>query len=492
MDDQLPILQVVLPLLGALVIALFRQRYAAWLVALVVSWASAAIAMRLLFLVHQSGPISYELGGWPRDIGIEYRVDLLAALFLVLVTFVGSVIMTMARQSVAKEIDADRQAWFYTMYLLCFAGLLGIAITGDAFNAFVFLEVSSLSSYALIAFGKDRRALLSSYQYLIMGTIGATMYVIGVGLLYTETGTLNLGLIAERIGDVENTRSLLAALAFIVVGISLKLALFPLHLWLPNAYAYAPSVATIFLAATATKVAVYLLIRYLFSVFDEGFVFGELPVTPIMIVLSLAAMFIASIIALFQSNIKRMLAYSSVSQIGYITLGLAIATTTGLTAGIVHTLNHALIKGAAFAAVAAMVFRTGTVRLEELGGIGRRMPLTTAAFVVAGLGLIGVPGTAGFISKWYLITAAVDADYWWIGLMVVASSLIALLYVGRVVEIAYFRQPLGAMATVEEAPPLMVAAAWALAAATIYLGIDTGLTAGLAADAAASLMGTAQ
>jgi multicomponent Na+:H+ antiporter subunit D len=493
MDDQLPILQVVLPLLGALLAALFRQRTIAWLIALVVSWVSPVIAARLLFLVIDGGPISYEIGGWAPEIGIEYRVDLLSALFLLLVSSVGAVIMTLAARSVGREIPRDRTAWFYTMYLMCLAGLLGIAITGDAFNAFVFLEISSLSSYALIAFGKDRRALLSAYQYLIMGTIGATFYVIGVGLLYTQTGTLNLGLIAERIGDVESTRSVLAALAFIVVGISLKLALFPLHLWLPNAYAYAPSVATIFLAATATKVAVYLLIRYLYSVFGAGFVFfGDLPVTEILIALSLAAMFGASLVAVFQANVKRMLAYSSVGQIGYITLGIAFATQTGLTGGLVHALNHALIKGAAFAAIAAIVFRTGKVRLDDLAGIGRKMPLTMAAFVVAGFGLIGVPGTVGFVSKWYLVVAAVEEGWVWLAFLVVASSLIALLYVGRVVEVAFFRAPKGPVVDAREAPVELLIGTWLLAGAVIYFGLDTDLTAGFAADAAAMLLGGAR
>ncbi len=488
-DEQLPIIQVVLPLLGALLVALFRQRNLAWLIALVVTWAGPVIAGRLLFLVLHSGTISYHIGGWAPDVGIEYRVDLLSAMFLLLVSSITAVVVTLAPRSVAKEIEPDRIAWFYAMLLLSLTGLLGIAITGDAFNAFVFLEISSLSSYALIAFGKDRRALLSSFQYLIMGTIGATFYVIGVGIIYTQTGTLNLGLIAERIGDVESTRSMLVGLAFIVVGVSLKLALFPLHLWLPNAYAYAPSVATIFLASTATKLAVYLLIRYLYSVFGAGFVFHDLPVTWILMALSVAAMFGASLIAVFQSNLKRLLAYSSVGQIGYITLGLSYASVTGLTGGIAHTLNHAMIKGAAFAAVAAIVFRTGKVRLEDLGGIGRKMPLTMAAFVVAGLGLIGVPGTAGFVSKWYLVSGAIEQGWWWLGLLIVASSLLALLYVGRVVEVAFFREPQGAIANATEAPPEMLIGAWLLAGAVIYFGLDPHLTAGLAHDAAVALLG---
>lgn len=486
-DAQLPALQVVIPLLGAVLVALVRNGRIAWVLTLGVGWLMPVIAGRLLYLVIQTGPISYTMGGWSAEFGIEYRVDLLSGLFLVLVSVIAAAIVTMAPRSVASEVPRSKVAWFYAMLLLCLTGLLGIAITGDAFNAFVFLEISALSTYALIAFGRDRRALVASYQYLIMGTIGATFYVIGVGLLYSQTGTLNLALIAERIADVESNRAGLAALGFIVVGISLKLALFPLHLWLPNAYAYAPSIATTFLAATATKVAVYLLIRYIFTVFGATFALEEVPVAPVLIVLSVAAMFGASLAAIFQNNVKRLLAYSSVGQIGYITLGIAIASVPGLTGGLVHALNHGLIKGAAFAAMAAIVYRTGKVRLDDLGGIGRQMPWTMAAFVVAGAGLIGVPGTVGFVSKWYLISAALDQGWWWLALMIVASSLLAVIYVGKVVEVAFFRKPVGLPAA-REAPPEMLIVIWLLAGAVVYFGFDTHLTVGIASDAATQLL----
>ena len=258
------------------------------------------------------GVISYRLGGWDPSLGIEYRVDIVNALILVLVAGVAAVVAPFARLSVASEIPEDKVAWFYTMYLVALAGLLGIAITGDAFNAFVFLEVSSLSSYALIAMGRNRRALVAAYQYLIVGTIGATFYVIGVGLLYMMTGTLNLASSPSGSATSRRSRPVLAALAFIVVGISLKLALFPLHVWLPNAYAYAPSVATVFLAATATKVAIYLLARYVYSVFGAGFVFADLSLGGVLLVFSIAAIFGAATVAVFQSDLKRMFAYSSV------------------------------------------------------------------------------------------------------------------------------------------------------------------------------------
>jgi multicomponent Na+:H+ antiporter subunit D len=488
---QLPALQVVLPLLGAFVAALLRRGVFAWALAAAITWLMPAIAGALLWQVLTGGPISYHLGGWLPPWGIEYRVDVLSAFVLLLVSGVSAVMMPFARRSVAFEIEGDKQAWFYAMYLLCLAGLLGITITGDAFNAFVFLEISSLSTYVLIALGKDRRALLASYQYLIMGTIGATFYVIGVGLLYLITGSLNIADIASRLGPAtaEQFRPAMAALAFLTVGISLKLALFPLHVWLPNAYAYAPSFATAFLAATATKVAVYLLLRFFFSIFGVAVAASVLQITELLLVLSLAAMFVASILAIYEENVKRMLAYSSVAQIGYITLGMSLANKSGLTGSIVHLFNHAVMKGALFLALGAIAYRIGTVKMADLGGIGRKMPLTFAAFVIAGLGIIGTPGTAGFISKWYLAVGALDRGWWPLVFLIVASSLISVVYIGRVVEAAYFRSASGACKAAADPPLNMLIPILVLAAASIFFGVDTKLSAGLASKAAEMLAG---
>ena len=488
---HLPILQVVVPLLGAVLAGFLRRAGPAFAIALVVSWLMPFIAGAMLWQVLATGPISYHIGGWPPPWGIEYRVDVLSGFVLVLVSTVGAVIMPFARRSVAFEIEAGQRAWFYCMYLLCLAGLLGITITGDAFNAFVFLEVSSLSSYALIALGRDRRALLAAFQYLIMGTIGATFYVIGVGLLYLLTGSLNMVDIGERLGPewTVHSRAIVAALAFITVGISLKLALFPLHAWLPNAYAYAPSWVTTFLSATATKVAIYLLVRYFLSIFGVAIDFRDLPVTEIVVVLSVAAMFVASLIAVFQTDLKRMLAYSSVAQIGYITLGIGLANLAGLTGGLVHVVNHALMKAALFLAVGAVFFRVRTVRLSDLAGIGRKMPLTMSAFTVACFGLVGTPGTSGFISKWYLALGAFDEGWWVLIFLIVGSSLIALVYVGRVLEVVWLREPSVALAQASDPPLSMLLPLVVLAAATIYFGLYTEWTVGIAGTAAKDLLG---
>ena len=366
-EGHLPILQVVIPLLGAVLAAFLRRGRAAFALTLMVSWVMPVVAGSLLWRVLQSGPISYAIGGWEPPWGIEYRIDLLNEIVLVLVSAVGAVAVPFAYRSVATEIGEDRQAWFYCMYLLCLAGLLGITATGDAFNAFVFLEISSLATYVLIALGRDRRALIAAFQYLIMGTIGATFYVIGVGLLYLLTGSLNMVDIGARLSPAwaDHSRAVVAALAFITVGVSLKLALFPLHTWLPNAYAYAPSWVTAFLSATATKVAIYLLIRFFFSIFGVAIDFRALPISDIIVALSVAAMLVASLVAVFETNLKRMLAYSSVAQIGYITLGIGLADQAGLTGGLVHIVNHAVMKAGLFLAAGAIVYRVGTVQFRS-------------------------------------------------------------------------------------------------------------------------------
>jgi multicomponent Na+:H+ antiporter subunit D len=324
-----------------------------------------------------------------------------------------------------------------------------------------------------------------------MGTIGATFYVIGVGFLYLLTGSLNMVDIAARLAAVEpeQARAVATALAFVTVGVSLKLALFPLHVWLPNAYVYAPSWATVFLSATATKVAVYLLVRYFFSVFGVAIDIRALPVAEFIVALSIAAMLVASFVAVFENNLKRMLAYSSVAQIGYITLGIGLANQAGLTGGLVHIVNHAIMKAALFLAVGAIFFRTCPMQLSSLAGIGRKMPLTMIAFTIAGFGLIGTPGTAGFISKWYLAIGALDKGWWVLVFLIVGSSLLALAYIGRVLEIAWLREPSPEVSNASDPPLSMLLPLFAFAAATIYFGIDTEWTAGIAGATAKALLG---
>jgi multicomponent Na+:H+ antiporter subunit D len=330
--------------------------------------------------------------------------------------------------------------------------------------------------------------LTASYRYLVFGTIGATFYLIGVGLLYQVTGTLNMADLAQRIQPLLGVRTVHVAFAFMFVGLAMKSALFPLHIWLPNAYAYAPSVASAFLAATATKVSIYVLLRVFLTIFGANFAIGAMDIGAALMPFAIAAMFVGSAVAIFQPDIKRMLAYSSIAQIGYMILGLGIATTLGVTAGILHLFNHALMKGALFLAMGCVFYRIGSVALDDMAGLGRRMPWTMGAFVAGGLSIIGVPLTVGFVSKWYLVLAALEKGWWWLAALILLSSLLAIVYIWRVVEVAYLR-PAPADAPSGEAPLLMLVPMWALVVANVYFGIDTSVSVGVAQRAAASLMG---
>jgi multicomponent Na+:H+ antiporter subunit D len=488
---HLPALQVVVPLMAAPTCMILRNGKAAWALALVITWAAFAVALSLLLQVLDSGPISYAIGGWEPPWGIEYRVDTLGAFVLVIVTSIGALVVPFARASVEREVASDRIYLFYTMYLLCLAGLLGITITGDAFNLFVFLEISSLSSYVLISLGRDRRALTAAFRYLILGTIGATFYIIGVGMMYMVTGTLNIADLAARLPMMLDSRTVHMALAFLTVGISLKLALFPLHLWLPNAYAFAPTAVTVFLAATATKVAVYVMFRIVYTVFGGPAIFEVVPIDQMLMGLGMLSMIGASLVAVFQNNVKRLLAYSSLSQIGYMILGLSLANVAGIAGGIVHLFNHAMMKGALFMAMGCIFYRVGSVQIDSLAGLGRRMPFTMAGVMVGGLSLIGAPLTVGFVSKWYLIQGALERGLWPVALVILASGLLALIYVWRIVEVAYFRPSPDGETRIREAPLSMLIPLGILSVVCIVFGIDATATMDVAFAAARALIGSA-
>jgi len=487
--SHFPILQVIIPLMAAPICLFLRQPRLVWMFATIVGVLSLLISFQLLYQVQTDGALVYELGGWQAPIGIEYRIDALSVFLLILVSAISTVVLLGSHTSIKKEIPENKQTLFYISFLLCVAGLLGIVATGDAFNVFVFLEISSLSTYTMIGLGKDRRALWASYQYLIMGTIGATFILIGIGLMYMMTGTLNMQDLAQRLPEVEQTRTVYTAFAFFIVGVCLKLALFPLHLWLPNAYSYAPSMVTAFLAATATKVAIYILIRFIFTVFGERFSLSHVPLQQMFMVLGLIGVFAASTVAILQSNIKQLFAYSSVAQIGYMILSFSVGSAAGIKASLLHLFNHALMKSAIFMAIAGLVYRVGSANLDQLKGIGHSMPLTMAAIVVGGLSLVGVPLTVGFVSKWYLIVALMDAGWWPVVALVLFGSLLAVIYVWKLVEIAYFQMPDDGVRQERDAPMAILLPTWLLVIANLYFGIDTDFSVNVASLAANSLFG---
>ncbi len=484
--NQLPILQVLVPLLSAPMCVIFKQPTLVRVYATIVTFVSFVISVYLTKLVLLSGPIAYHLGGWKPPWGIEFRADALTVLILLVVTGVATVVVFTGLGDKSHSVPTEQRSFFHAAYLLCLTGLLGMTLTADAFNAFVFLEIASLSTYTLIALGKSRRALSAAISYLMIGTIGGTFFLLGVGMLYQLTGSLNMADLAVRLEEVTNERALLVAAGFLFLGIGLKVAIFPLHQWLPNAYAFAPSSVSAFLAGTATKVSFYLLIRFIYTVLGAALVFEMLELRSVLLPLSVVAMFVGAAAAIFQTDFKRLLAYSSVSQLGYMTLGVSLGTQAGLSAGLLHVFNHATMKAGLFLAVAAIVAKLGSAKIADFGGLGKKMPLTAAAIVLGGLALIGVPGTAGFISKWMLVQAALEEGSWWIALLVLLSSLLAVAYVWKVVEVLYFRKPTSEVQAGEQ--PGVALPCWVLSAATVVFGFFPQAPLGLCELAAEQLV----
>ncbi len=474
MIQHVPVLIVVIPLVAALIVPLIALRCVAWAQAItllallgVVACAGTALTRALAM-----GPLHYELGGWAPPWGIAYVLDPLSGGMALLIGIVATLVAVYTRPYL-NGWTTSRTGLFLSLFLLLATGLLGMVATGDLFNLYVFLEISSLAGYALLACGSIRSAV-ATFRYLIIGTIAATFYLLGVGYLYALTGSLNMADVATRLGDIGHSGAFAVAITFMVVGLSIKAALFPLHGWLPDAYTYAPAPVMGFISAVMAKVSAYALFRVLYFVLRP-----TEPVSQVLTGLSWVAaiaILAGSLLAVAQRDVRRMLAYSSVSQMGYIFLGLALGTPTALKGALLHVLNHAIMKGCLFLAAGGVQWRTGGYRLEDFTGMSRRMPLTMAAIVLAAISMIGLPPTAGFFSKWYLIQGAMEARAWIFVAVFVGSSLLSAVYFFRLIEWAYLRQPtpppfISSPPSYQELPMQMLVPIWALAASVLLLGL---------------------
>ena len=489
-SSQLPALQVVLPLVAAPLCVLFHNRTFAWLLMVFVSLASFGISCALFNQVLTEDTITYAMGGWVAPWGIEYYIDKLTTYMLLIVNGIAVLVSLGARESVENEISSDRIYLFYTAFLLNLTGLLGVIITGDAFNLFVFIEIASLSSYAIISLGKDKRCLYAAFRYLVYGTIGASFILISIGLLYAVTGTLNITDLSQQLANAENTATITTAFVFFVIGIAIKAAIFPMHLWLPDAYTYSPSIVSTFLAGTTTKVFIYVLIRFIYSLYGYEFSFFHESFDNLLIIIACGAILYGSYRAIKQDSLKRLLAYSSIAQIGYMILGIALITELGLAASLIHIFNHAFIKVGLFLAVTAIIYSYGTDSIERLAGMAKTSPCTFVLFLISGLSIIGVPLTSGFISKWYLIKASLEAGYWGLVVIIVFSSVLAIIYIGRVIEATYFKPEATNTAALnnKKMPYLLFLSLFIFSFINIYLGIETSLNVDMAFQIAHELI----
>ncbi|HDH87775.1 MAG TPA: monovalent cation/H+ antiporter subunit D family protein [Desulfobacteraceae bacterium] len=478
---QAPVLIVVIPLMFtfvALIFGLWKKGlcYPIVLIALSLSFLAT---LQTLNIVITSGIIHYRLGNWNPPWGIEYVVDYLNAFVLPVISFVAIMVAIYSKKSVEKELS-DKVVYFYCIFLLQVTGFLGITVTGDMFNLYVFLEIASLAGYALITMGEDG-APFASFNYLIFGTIGACFYLLGVGYLYAATGSLNMADLARLLPDLYGSKVILVGFSFFMVGLAIKMALFPLHVWLPDAYTYAPSSVSALLAPLMTKVGAYVLIRVMYTVFKPYFSIEILPAATILCWIAAAAIIFGAAMALAQTDLKRMLTYILVSEVGYLALGVGLGNRNGLTGAILHILNDAFMMLALFMVVGAIMYRHGGRRISELRYLHKKMPFTMAVFVVAALSVIGIPPTCGFFSKWYLILGAINAHGWIFVAVLLASSLLNAILFFRVIENIYLEPHDGdivenhdMVAGAEESPLTMLVPILIAGAGILSLGVLSG------------------
>ncbi len=465
------------PLLTAFFVNLFGRKSNGVIAALTLGSLAFSVlaALGVMGSVLTNGRISYTVGNWLPPYGIELVVDHLSALMLVLISVVALIASFSALKSVAQELSG-REYQFFTLYLILIAGLMGLVLTGDAFNLYVLLEITSITTYGLIAMGKGR-APLASFNYIIMGSIGACFYLLGVGYLYLMTGTLNMADMARILPTIDGGAAVATALAFILVGLWVKMALFPLHGWLPNAYSLAPTGAGLLAAPLMTKVTIYLMLRVMFSIFSVDYLFLQHPLVQEGIVwVAALAIVCGSALALAQRDLKRMLTYVIVAEVGYMVGGVWLANATGMTGAVLHIVNDALMTLCLFLAVAAIVYKLGSGEFDKLQGIYRKMPITMAAFTVGAFSMIGVPPTAGFFSKWYLILGGIEAGQWGYVIALLFSSLVNAVIFFRIIEIGYFYKDEHdhGHEKCDEAPLLMQAPLLFSALALIVIGLGSG------------------
>jgi multicomponent Na+:H+ antiporter subunit D len=438
MSQQLPALLIIAPLIGAclIFIAGWTRRALCYPLAMASLVVALGSAIGVLHQVLLSGPLIYRLGGWDPPWGIAYSVDALNALVLVVVSAVALINLVASRPA----IDAQpfyRIGAFYSLYILSVTGMMGMVITGDVFNLYVLLEIASLTGYALVGMGEDR-APLSALNYVLLGTIGASFYLLGVGFLYAMTGTLNMADIALRLPALYGSTAVFAAFVMIMVGIWLKAAFFPLHSWLPNAYTYASSPASGLLAPLMTKVMIYVMIRMMLTVFTPAYSFSFALLNQVVVWLAVIAIVAGAVMALAAKDFKRMLTYIIVSEVGYMVGGAWLGNRLGMTGSMLHLVNDAAMTLCVFLVAAAFASRLKDTKLKSLKGLFKTMPFTMGALVLGGLSIIGVPPTCGFFSKWYLISAGIQAGAWGYIAALLFSSLVNLVLFFRVFEIAYF------------------------------------------------------
>ena len=467
---------VVIPLIAAFILPLFgkKGKDAATVLANIITILLLGLAV---YVVATEKTGMYQIGKWSIPLGINLVLDGLSALMLLAIGVVSAAAMLYSARYMERYTAKSK---YLSLFLLMVAGMNGVVLSGDIFNIFVFLEIASLASYALVGFGCEHEELEAAFKYMVLGSIGSVFILFGIALVYGNTGALNLAYISEIIHKMGINAGLSFALALFIVGFGLKTAIVPFHAWLPDAHSSAPAPISAMLSGIIIKtLGVYALVRIVFNVFGVSVQIGWL-----IVVLGLISMIAGAFLAIGQWDIKRLMAYSSISQIGYVILGIGLGATLiaeggqkadlaplALLGGLFHLANHAVYKSLLFLTSGSVEMATGTRDLRQMGGLAERLPYTRATCTLASASIVGIPPFSGFWSKLILVVAAIQAQIYWIAAIIVFVSLCTLIMYLKVQRYAFLGElPENLRQVKENKGPMLVAMAF-LACLCVLMGL---------------------
>lgn len=451
---HLPVLVVLVPLFSAIIIPLLpkQKKILFGFVTLMFS-----VMLALVFLsyidVNNLGTFRYVFGNYAPSIGIEFLVDPLISFLALFVTALAFLIVVYSFTDIQHELKEHQLPYYYILIMLIMFSMLGMLYTNDLFNTYVFMEILSITSTAIISIKHKRANYLASFRYLMLSSIGSLTILLGLAFLYMVSGQLNMDAMAQVISQVWTfyPTNLVLAIGFILIGLAIKSAMFPLHIWLPDAHSTAPSPSSAFLSSIVVKIYIVVLIKVLYRIIGVEIV-SSLRIDDFILLMAASGMIFGSIFAIGQKDIKRLLAYSSVAQLGYIFLGIGLLTPEGLAAGIFHIVSHALMKSALFLSAGSVIYGTHKRKLIDFDGIGFRMPITMIVFTVAALGMIGIPGISGFMSKIYLGLALIgDRHPIFLSLILLSSFLNAIYYMPIIIS-AFLKEDVLVKNTLQKDP----------------------------------------
>ncbi|MBN1522638.1 MAG: monovalent cation/H+ antiporter subunit D family protein [Candidatus Aureabacteria bacterium] len=423
---------VVIPLGAAFLLSLLGKKVRALpdIFGFMTTFSLFVLSLFAVCFVNLSGTYVYSVGSWKPPVGISMVLDGLSAFMLVTVNIVAFLIAVYS----TSYMNQYTSKWkFYTLFFLMLAGMNGVIITGDLFNLFVFLEIASVASYALVAFGTEKHELEAAFKYAVMSTVGSLFILFGIVLLYSCTSTLNMADMSRCLEGTCNSNITLMVSVLFIMGFGLKAALVPFHAWLPDAHPSAPAPISAMLSGVLIKsLGVYALCRIFFNVIGLTSMISE-----IFLFIGVLSMVIGVFLAIGQWDLKRLLAYHSISQIGYVILGIGLGTPLGIFGGLFHLFNHSIFKSLLFLNSGAVEYAAGTRNLQQMGGLGKRMPVTGGTSLVASMSIAGIPPFNGFWSKLVIIMAAVEAGRYGYAFWAVLASLLTLASFMKVMKYAF-------------------------------------------------------